>query len=253
MKKGRSFIRYFSKILFIKYVGVSGSVAAGNPTTNSAEHVDLDLFVISSKNSLWIIFLIERIFTNLVRLVKGDHFYCFNYVTDISFLEIYNQNFFTATEIINLKTLVDKGVYDQFLLKNSWVQRYYQIKLDDLQPGGSSKVEKQNFLISWVNYSFYVIFCILRGVKKLNIRYAFEFTSDFDPTQKCNLNRICNPNGGYQEKVKQQFAKLMQQDFPEFYSSQIIDFLFPKKSSFNFSEEKNPHDFQIAEYFQKYA
>ena len=119
IQKGHGFIRYFSKLPFIRFVGVSGSVAAENPTTNSAAHVDLDLFVICSKKSLWVIFFFERIYTNIVRFVQGENFLCFNYVTDVSFLEVYNQNFFTATEIINIKTLVDKGIYDEFLLKNS--------------------------------------------------------------------------------------------------------------------------------------
>ncbi|MEL6560612.1 MAG: hypothetical protein AAFQ94_20640, partial [Bacteroidota bacterium] len=45
LAKGRSFIKLFSKISFIRYVGVSGSGAAENPTINSKDHVDLDLFV----------------------------------------------------------------------------------------------------------------------------------------------------------------------------------------------------------------
>lgn len=252
LAKGRSFIKLFSKISFIRYVGVSGSVAAENPTINSKDHVDLDLFVICSKNSLWMIFFIERIITNLIRVFKGEHFYCFNYVTEENFLEIYNQNFFTATEIINLKTLEDKGAYQEFIRKNDWIKTYY--KNDIIQssmPSGNQK--PGNLLLRSINYLFYMAFCIVRGLKKFSLRYAFEFTSKFDPTQKCNLHRICNPNGGYQEKIKERFSSLMKKNFKDYYSSQIIEFLFPLNSSFQFSPEKNAHDLQIAGYFEKYA
>lgn len=250
--KGQSFVKFFSKIPVIKYVGVSGSVAAENPSISEEDHVDLDLFVISSKNSLWMIFFIERIITNIIRLFKGDHFYCFNYVTEDSFLEVYNQNFFTATEIINLKTLEDKGVYQEFLRKNAWIRTYY--KNDIINSSISSYNQKTgNLIVRSVNYLFYMAFCIVRGLKKLNLKYAFEFTSKFDPTQKCNLHRISNPNGGYQEKIKERFSSLMQKNFKDYYSSQIIEFLFPLNSSFEFSPEKNAHDLQMAGYFEKYA
>lgn len=250
--KGEKFIRLFSKIPFIKYVGVSGSVAAENPTTNDNDHVDLDLFVISSQYSLWLIFFIERIFTNIVRLFNGDHFYCFNYVTEDNFLEVHNQNFFTATEVVNLKTVIDKGVYSEFLRKNMWAKKYYK-NLAISNTIQSYKQKKSNFFIRLINYLFFMAFCIFRGLKKLNLSYAFEFTSKFDPSKKCNLHRISNPNGGYQEKIKERFSLLMKQNFKEFYSKQLIEFLFPDKSSFQFSTEENVHDLEIAGYFEKYV
>ena len=113
--------------------------------------------------------------------------------------------------------------------------------------------KKSNLFLRSINHSFFMIFCLVRGLKKLNLKYAFEFASDFDATQKCNLQRISNPNGGYQEKIKERFTLLMKKNFQEFYSCHLLEFLFPESSSFEFSTKENLHDLQIAEYFEKYV
>ncbi|MFT7239417.1 MAG: hypothetical protein ACI93L_003518 [Cyclobacteriaceae bacterium] len=119
IEKGKKGIGFLSAIPFVRYLGISGSLAADNPIKDCDDnHVDLDLFVITARHSMWVFVFIERIFSNIIRKVYSKHFYCFNYVTEESFLELRNQNLYTATELVNLKTLKSKGAYESFFLNS---------------------------------------------------------------------------------------------------------------------------------------
>lgn len=253
INKGSTFLRLLGKLPFIKFIGISGSVAAKNPTPNQNNHVDLDLFIIVSKNSLWPVFLVERIFTNILRFLKGDHFYCFNYVTDETFLEIHNKNFYTASEMVNLIPIIDKGVFNNFISSNKWFRMYYSKESMSLQ---KSLVTKFNFsfnLLLPVNYLFFFLYCTFKTLKKFDIKYIFDFKTQFNSKSRGNLKRISNPNGGYQEQIKMRFSNLLSFNFPEYISPQIIDQLFPPEGSFDFSEEKNTDDLEAHKQFKKYA
>jgi len=253
LEKGNKFLASFGKLPFIRYVGVSGSVAAENPTLDENGHVDLDLFVICADDTLWIVFFFERIFTNIVRLVKGDHFYCFNYVTEESFLEIYNKNFYTATELVNMKPLIDKGVYNRFIDANSWYSAFYAKEVIKKSGEASSGSPMMTKILAPFNYLFYVLFCIVRGIKKASFKYAFEFLSPFNPTQKCNLKRISNPNGGYQEAIKSRFETLFRKNFEKYWDAEIVEQLFPKSESFVVKAENTSVAYEFSELFNKYS
>lgn len=257
LTKGKRRLLLLSKLPFIRYIGVSGSIAAKNPTLmydkRGRGFVDLDLFVICSSNCLWILFLIERVLTNIKRLVNGHHFYCFNYVTDESFLEVYNKNFYTATEIVNLKTIYDDNIYSSFINKNSWHEEYYP------SSSGNHNYSLQESSYSWtmvlapLNFICFSIFCLGRAIKRREIAPLFEMFSGFNPVQKCNLKRISNPNGGYQEAIKKRFQEVYKNHFTHYYSDTIMEKLFPVSAAFKFVPEKNIHDKENADLFSKYT
>ncbi|WP_436515143.1 hypothetical protein [Ekhidna sp. To15] len=257
LAKGGKTLSFLSKLPFVRYIGVSGSVAANNPTLQlngrGNEFVDLDLFVICKSNSLWLLFLVERVLTNFKRLFVGHHFYCFNYVTDESFLEIYNKNFYTATEIKNLKTIYDDNIFFYFLKENKWYEKYYphsrKSELEDKQ----QRYPKWTLLLAPLNFACFAIFCLGRAIKRLEIAPLFEVVEGFNPVQKCNLKRISNPNGGYQEAIKKKFQDLHQKKFPSYFSEGIMEDLFPSSSAFTFLPKHNVHDKENAELFTKYT
>lgn len=254
LDKGKRTLMLLSRLPFIKYIGVSGSVAAKNPTLQYTKKgvgfVDLDLFVICKSNSLWLLFLVERVITNIKKLFKGYHFYCFNYVTDESFLEVYNKNFFTATEINNLATIYDDEIYTSFIKSNSWHEKYYPQEITDAESVRKSSTWTK--LLAPINFVCFSFFCFGRALKRLEFAPVLEIFGGFNPVQKCNLKRISNPNGGYQEAIKARFRNMYQKNFPHYYSEAIMDELFPSSTAFTFKPESNVHDKENAELFTKY-
>ncbi|MFY0651984.1 MAG: hypothetical protein JXQ96_08135 [Cyclobacteriaceae bacterium] len=254
--KSQRFLRLFSRLPIIKYIGISGSLAADNPTIGHAGvnkgAVDFDLFVISSKNALWILFLFERIFTNIHRLIMGHHFYCFNYMTDETFMEITNKNFYTATELVNLKTVYDDNVYDQFVSQNNWYKKYYSLSKITEVVKYKTKDSLLSILIGPINFICFTFFCIGRGIKRFELNPILEMFGGFNPKKRNNLRRVSNPNGGYQEAIKRRYKELYKVNFPQYYSDEVIESLFPVSSSFEFSKE-NVYDAEYAELFTKYA
>ena len=110
----------------IKLLGISGSLSMNNAQRRD----DIDLFIITSKNTLWL----TRFLVNLILLAKGakrarnDSYgadsICPNMFVSISSLNVPN-NLFSAHEVTQLKVLVNKNrTYEKFVSENSWVSRF---------------------------------------------------------------------------------------------------------------------------------
>lgn len=124
LKRSMFYARLLALVPSIKFVGVSGSLSMGN----SSKDDDIDLVIITSKNTLWT----SRFLANLVLYPfkrKPDEKHtknkaCLNLFLDERQLAIKNKNLYTAHEICQLKLLWDRGVYIKFLRVNSWVKTY---------------------------------------------------------------------------------------------------------------------------------
>lgn len=115
---------FIGKLPFIKFLGISGSIAANNPVPNGDVAPDLDLFVIVRKDTLWIVMLFHAIYRNLI-MPWLKHPLCFNYFIDESWMEVHNQNLYTAVEIKNLIPFYGSKTYLKFLDENAWVNKYF--------------------------------------------------------------------------------------------------------------------------------
>lgn len=253
IKKGQRGLTLLSKIPFVKFVGISGSIAADNPTNDYKQtQIDLDLFVITAKNTLWIFVTIERIFTNVVRFFRGNHFYCLNYITDESFLEIFNKSFYTATELVNLKPVTDKGVYVNLISCNKWVEKYYHegciVNVE------STIKENTRFerILAPINWMFFILFGFLRSLKRLDLAGIRELKTSFDPNQRFNMLRASNARGGYQGVVSKRFKQLFRQNFRRYYSKELMEEFFPIRESFVASPISHS-DNLIIQLFRKYT
>ena len=148
----------FPDILFI---GVSGSVAAGQPK----EDDDIDLFLITKKNCLWINRLRLRlyIYKNRIphrkrgRKENKDEF-CFNLWLDEDSLLIpkNRQNLRNAMDLILLIPILNKNYsYERLIKANDWAKRYvatgYSLKPSAPRLRGTS-FDRAAFLDGVVNY-----------------------------------------------------------------------------------------------------
>jgi hypothetical protein len=231
-------LKLLSLVPMIRYVGISGSIAAGNATPDvtgdNKGHVDLDVFVITSPSCLWIVFFIERCFTNVLSLWKGDrHTYCFNYAMDGSFLEVHNSSIFTATEIYNLKPVFNKGRCFQSLLEsNDWVAAYYPALTNNITSKRKSHLDDLLFVLFYpINLLFYFLFQLSRAIKHFSLKPILEFSIRFQINKSNCFSRFCSGNGGYEGAIKMQFSTNLKKHFAKYYNDDLIQHAFPSQTT----------------------
>jgi hypothetical protein len=120
LEKGIKKAKLIAKFPFVKAVLISGSLSKGY----MAEDGDVDFFIITQKNRLWIartsLILYKKIF-----LLNSRKYFCVNYFVDEENLEIKHKNIFTATEITTLLPVVNNKIYSNFMESNNWIYDYY--------------------------------------------------------------------------------------------------------------------------------
>lgn len=109
-----------SKFPYVKGVAISGSLSK----YYADEHSDIDFFIVTTGNRLWI----ARSFTHLLKkvsfLFKKQHFFCMNYYIDEKKLEIPEKNIFTATEIVTLLPITGAAMFESFFKSNGWTKKF---------------------------------------------------------------------------------------------------------------------------------
>ncbi len=124
-RKARLVSWTFKLIPFVKLVGISGGLSMENVT----EDDDVDLFIITSPNRLWMsrFFLTANLF--LLGLKRSPQStkkeaagkICLNTLIDEKSLEFEPHDLYTAHEILQMKVLWQRGAaYTNFLTANSW-------------------------------------------------------------------------------------------------------------------------------------
>lgn len=131
-KKIRSAFKIAKILRFIPTInllGISGSVSMGN----AEEKEDIDLFVITSKGTLWStrFLIICLLILNGVHRKKYDknpaNKFCLNMIMDEGNLILpeNRRDIYSAHEIIQIFPLFErKNTFEKFIANNSWVKKY---------------------------------------------------------------------------------------------------------------------------------
>ncbi len=217
-------LRRLGRNPIVQFVGVSGSLAAGNPVRDRHNQLDLDVFLITRPQCLWLYRILHGI-RNLFRGREAEPALCFNYIMDASNLTVANKNFYTATEIRNLVPVAGFATYQRFLQANGWMDRYY--------PGftGAAAVDTAAWSGHLVNMCFFLLFALLRSIKWLNVEMLRQVSFKTDLHCGIGLNLSAQAYGGYQALVQKKFSHLAEVWFPGLLDSELIDRLFPDELS----------------------
>lgn len=211
-----SCLRKIGRNPLVKFVGVSGSLAAGNPTKDRNNEIDLDVFVITRNQCLWL-YNIYRGLQNLFVAKKQKVRVCLNYIMDESDSLIANRNFYTATELKNLIPISGSEAHRKFIQVNSWVDYYYPGTSGISLPPASTSTHR-------INKVFYAVYNLLRDIK---------WCLKADPLSKLSSHRGIDFNvlaphcGGYQAMVQKKFTRLAEKWFPDLLDASLIKNLFP--------------------------
>jgi hypothetical protein len=128
---------------FVLGVAVSGSLSKNFADKDA----DVDFFIITAANRLWIARTFLHIFKKFTYLFNRQHFYCMNYFIDEQQTVILEKNIYTATEIVTLLPLTGSGVFEKFFSANNWTRKFLP---NNYPCTGSVKNVKRSWLRSFL-------------------------------------------------------------------------------------------------------
>lgn len=217
-------LRKIGRNPLVKFVGISGSLAADNPTRDRNNRLDIDIFLVTRKQCLCLYSILRGI-KNIFNRNNDEPEICVNYIMDESNLLVANRNLYTATEIRNLIPIAGLEVYSKFLKINSWAGYYYPEMVVASEPAASTP---SNNLI---NKFFYVVYTIFRCLKWFSLEPFMKLSFKFDLHSGACSYVFRPPYGGFHALVQKKFARLAETWFPELLGSKLIARLFPDKLS----------------------
>ena len=101
LKKAEKAAKIISAFPFIKGVAISGSLSK----YFADENTDIDFFIITAANRLWISRTLSALFKKLTYLLKMQDLFCMNYFIDESEPVILEKNIYTAMEVATILPL----------------------------------------------------------------------------------------------------------------------------------------------------
>jgi hypothetical protein len=112
--------RFLQQFPFVRGIGISGSLSKNVAEDES----DIDFFIITKANRLWIARTIMHLFKKLTFLTGKQHFFCMNYYIDEKGIKLAEQNIFTAIELKTLLPVCGALCFDQFFRSNEWADEW---------------------------------------------------------------------------------------------------------------------------------
>jgi hypothetical protein len=106
---------------FVRAIGISGSVSKNF----ADENADIDYFIITKANRLWIARTFMHLFKKIPFLKNRNYWYCMNYFVDESALEIEEKNIYTATELTTLMPMQGIDHIHKLHEANKWADSYF--------------------------------------------------------------------------------------------------------------------------------
>ncbi len=123
--RSRAFLRRHSRFLslvcvlpYVEMVALSGSIAHLNLDGDG----DLDLFIVTRGPRVWSTTVLVVV---LAKLTGRRRIVCANFVLADSRLALEQQDLFSASQIVHLKPLLGRGVFQAFVASNPFVLRFY--------------------------------------------------------------------------------------------------------------------------------
>jgi len=127
LAKAEKVIKIIKVVPTIKLIGISGTLAM----RNSKKEDDIDLFVVSEKNLVWLtrFLLVPLLMLMGVYRTRGSKNnadkICLNFLLGEEKMRFEDANLFTAHEIVQLVPVFEKeGTYKRFLEENEWIKDF---------------------------------------------------------------------------------------------------------------------------------
>lgn len=113
-QRHRGYLRLIAKLPWIKFAALTGA----NAFESCADQDDIDLFLVTRKNRLWISYVLLVLYSKLIR---KRHILCINYLVDEKNLCATRQDYYTAVQIIQMVPLLNHEFAQKILAGNRWI------------------------------------------------------------------------------------------------------------------------------------
>ena len=120
---------------FVRSIAVSGSLSKHFSEENS----DIDFFIITSANRLWIARTSMHLLKKLSFIVGKQNWFCMNYYVDECAMNIPEKNIFTAMEIVTLIPMQGMDCFQKFRKANTWTSEYFPLQTNYLKDTRENK------------------------------------------------------------------------------------------------------------------
>lgn len=186
LKRAKLLARLLMLVPTINLVAVSGALAMENAQKND----DIDLAIITAKNTLWSTRLLANtILQPFRRKAGGPHSKnkaCLNLFIDESSLKIGTQNLYSAHEVAQMRPLWQRrNTYSRFLKANTWVKNY----LPNWQPEVNGKWKIVNRK-TWLS-KFYLPFTInYSPIENLSKSFQLKYMKKKITTEKIGEHQL---------------------------------------------------------------
>ena len=120
LKKAETAARIIAAFPYVKAVAISGSLSKNCADETS----DIDFFIVTSANRLWIARTLLHLFKKICFLFSLQDYFCMNYFIDEAEPEILEKNIYTAIETATLMPLCGKKTFRHFLDSNAWAKNF---------------------------------------------------------------------------------------------------------------------------------
>lgn len=176
--------RVLSKIPTVRFVGATGALSM----SSARQEDDIDLLIVSAVDSLWI----TRLMVYSILRLQGFKFrrrgftektdsLCLNLWLDEENLSFKGRkNVYTAHELLQIKTLLDKdNIFQKILQENSWVWEYFPHaeKLLIRKPQSAQRKSFFSWLLRKINLpAYWLQLLYMRGKRTKEVigrRHAF--------------------------------------------------------------------------------
>ena len=196
---------------FVRAVMVSGSLSKNYMDDKS----DLDFFIITAPQRLWIARTLLIIYKKIV-LFNSHKYFCVNYFIDNDHLEIEEKNIFTATELATLIPLCGNPYYEDLFERNKWLKNF--LPNHQLKPINNNLPIQNNFkktierTIDFLGGSRWDTFFMDLTNRRWRRMYSNKYSNeDFKIAFKTNKYASKNHPKYYQKKVVDQYIEKLTQ------------------------------------------
>lgn len=200
--KNRKYLLFICALPWVKYIGLTGA----NSFESCNQKDDVDLFIITSHDRLWICYLMLVLFT---KLIGKRETLCINFLIDENNLEIQEKNYFTAIQIAQMMPVYDTGFHKRLINENNWISEILPNVRFDASPDPFYVLKNSNGLSNGKMQGSKIYSQINRRIyEKYAIRLKRKFPESFGKgillgEGMAKLNRIDN-----QDIYEQLFAKI---------------------------------------------